>query len=71
MRRRDFMKASSLAGVAALLPAEAAARQGAPAIAKREPIRMFFGGYGPASTGFSLAMKKIGDRLVAKFGRDR
>ena len=31
---------------------------------------MFFGGYGPASTGFSLAMKKIGDRLAAKFGRD-
>src|SRR5678815_1228446 len=31
---------------------------------------MFFGGYGPASTGFSLAMKKIGDRLTAKFGRD-
>ena len=31
---------------------------------------MFFGGYGPASTGFSLALKRIGDRLVAKFGRD-
>jgi TRAP-type C4-dicarboxylate transport system substrate-binding protein len=70
MRRRDFMKASSLAGVGALLPSSAMAQQGAPAIAKREPIRMFFGGYGPASTGFSLAMKKIGDRLAAKFGRE-
>lgn len=26
------------------------------------------GGYGPATTGFSLALKKIGDRLAAKFG---
>jgi tripartite ATP-independent transporter DctP family solute receptor len=26
------------------------------------------GGYGPASTGFSLALKQIGDRLQAKFG---
>jgi TRAP-type C4-dicarboxylate transport system substrate-binding protein len=28
------------------------------------------GGYGPATTGFSLALKKIGDRLVARFGSD-
>ena len=56
MRRRDFLKASSLAGAAALAPPGALAQQSAPAIAKREPIRMFFGGYGPASTGFSLAM---------------
>jgi tripartite ATP-independent transporter DctP family solute receptor len=26
------------------------------------------GGYGPATTGFSLALKQIGDRLAAKFG---
>ena len=26
------------------------------------------GGYGPATTGFSLAFKQIGDRLKAKFG---
>jgi tripartite ATP-independent transporter DctP family solute receptor len=26
------------------------------------------GGYGPASTGFSLALKRIGDRLTARFG---
>jgi tripartite ATP-independent transporter DctP family solute receptor len=26
------------------------------------------GGYGPATTGFSLALKKVGDRLEAKFG---
>ena len=28
------------------------------------------GGYGPATTGFSLALKRIGDRLKAKFGGD-
>ncbi len=55
MRRRQFLKASSLAGAAALVPS-AALPQRAPAIATWEPIRMFFGGYGPASTGFSLAM---------------
>jgi TRAP-type C4-dicarboxylate transport system substrate-binding protein len=26
------------------------------------------GGYGPATTGFSLALKQIGDRLEARFG---
>jgi tripartite ATP-independent transporter DctP family solute receptor len=28
------------------------------------------GGYGPASTGFSLALKRIGDRLTARFGNE-
>jgi tripartite ATP-independent transporter DctP family solute receptor len=28
------------------------------------------GGYGPPTTGFSLALKRIGDRLKAKFGGD-
>jgi tripartite ATP-independent transporter DctP family solute receptor len=36
--------------------------------AARRPIRIIFGGYGPATTGFSLALKKIGDRLSTKFG---
>ena len=26
------------------------------------------GGYGPPTTGFSLALKRVGDRLTAKFG---
>ena len=34
----------------------------------KKPTRIIMGGYGPASTGFSLALKKIGDRLAAKFG---
>jgi tripartite ATP-independent transporter DctP family solute receptor len=33
-----------------------------------EPIRIRMGGYGPPTTGFSLALKRIGDRLVTEFG---
>jgi tripartite ATP-independent transporter DctP family solute receptor len=33
-----------------------------------EPIRIRMGGYGPASTGFSRALKLIGDRLRAELG---
>jgi TRAP-type transport system periplasmic protein len=33
-----------------------------------EPIRIRMGGYGPPTTGFSRALKRIGDRLAAKFG---
>jgi len=33
-----------------------------------EPIQIRMGGYGPATTGFSRALKFIGDRLVAEFG---
>ena len=31
------------------------------------PIQIRMGGYGPASTGFSRALKRIGERLNAKF----
>lgn len=37
---------------------------------KKTPYRIRMGGYGPATTSFSLAMKRIGDRLQAKFGDD-
>lgn len=33
-----------------------------------KPIQIRMGGYGPATTGFSKAMKFIGDRLTAEFG---
>src|SRR5437764_12470596 len=33
-----------------------------------EPIATRMGGYGPATTGFSRALKFIGDRLAAEFG---
>ena len=32
------------------------------------PIQIRMGGYGPATTGFSQALKRIGDRLEQKFG---
>src|SRR5258705_7092881 len=31
-------------------------------------IQIRMGGYGPATTGFSRALKRIGDQLSAKFG---
>src|SRR5712671_506604 len=31
-------------------------------------IQIRMGGYGPATTGFSRALKFIGDRLIAQFG---
>src|SRR6202166_1725618 len=33
-----------------------------------DPIQIRMGGYGPATTGFSRALKLIGDRLTARFG---
>ena len=33
-----------------------------------DPIQIRMGGYGPATTGFSRALKFIGDRLAAEFG---
>ena len=33
-----------------------------------DPIQIRMGGYGPATTGFSRALKFIGDRLSAEFG---
>jgi tripartite ATP-independent transporter DctP family solute receptor len=32
------------------------------------PIHIRMGGYGPATTGFSRALKRIGDRLTGQFG---
>jgi TRAP-type C4-dicarboxylate transport system substrate-binding protein len=75
MRRRAFLKSTVAAGagtlaVGVVTPSAVARGQRAPAIATRRPTRIIMGGYGPATTGFSLALKKIGDRLVARFGSD-
>ena len=75
MWRRDFLKSSAIAGAGALAGGAGtspvrAGQQSAPAVAARKPIRILMGGYGPATTGFSLALKKIGDRLTAKFHGD-
>ena len=42
--------------------------QNAPLSAIGEPIQIIMGGYGPSTTGFSLALKQVGDRLEARFG---
>jgi tripartite ATP-independent transporter DctP family solute receptor len=47
-----------------------AGQQHAPAISTRRPFRILMGGYSPADNGFSLALKRIGDRLSAKFKGD-
>lgn len=64
MSRRRFLKSSALLGAATLTgqltPATASAAT--------RPIRIVMGGYGPPSTGFSLALKQIGDRLEARLG---
>ena len=73
MSRRRFLKSSALIGAAAVAgryvsPADGAVLQQPPAGAAKRRIRILMGGYGPPSTGFSLALKKIGDRLEARFG---
>ena len=73
MSRRRFLKHSAVIGAAAvggvLSPSgRVAAQAPGPAGRAKRPIRIIMGGYGPANTGFSLALKKIGDRLGAKFG---
>jgi TRAP-type C4-dicarboxylate transport system substrate-binding protein len=85
MFRRNFLKASAFAGVGALagetiFPAmaeqigktspSAAAKPPTTNNAKSKPFRIRMGGYGPPTTGFSLALKRIGDQLKAKFGND-
>src|SRR5262245_6687997 len=73
MSRRRFLKTVALAGAGAMagalgVPRCAFAQQAAPTSATKRPFRMLMGGYGPASTGFSLALKRIGDRLKTRFG---
>lgn len=73
MRRRDFLTTSAAAGAGALAggtPARLEARQHAPAVSTRKPIRILLGGYAPATNGFSFAIKRIGDRIAAKFKGD-
>src|SRR5262245_51258211 len=74
MLRRDFLKSSSVIGAGALGGgvgiATAGAAQHAPAVATRKPLRILMGGYSPADNGFSVALKRIGDRVSAKFKGD-
>jgi TRAP-type C4-dicarboxylate transport system substrate-binding protein len=72
--RRRFLETSALAGAATLAgrfsEAAGGALQQPPAGPAKRRIRILMGGYGPPSTGFSLALKRIGDRLQAGFGDD-
>jgi TRAP-type C4-dicarboxylate transport system substrate-binding protein len=73
MQRRRFLESSALIGAATLggrlVATVTGAVQQQPTIgAAKQRIRIVMGGYGPPSTGFSLALKKIGDRLEARFG---
>jgi TRAP-type C4-dicarboxylate transport system substrate-binding protein len=73
MIRRRFLKESALIGAAAMAtgfegPSALGVARQTPSSTNKRPIRILMGGYGPATTGFSLALKKIGDRLTAKFG---
>jgi TRAP-type C4-dicarboxylate transport system substrate-binding protein len=75
MLRRDFLKSSAIAGAGALATGAGASsvsarQQGASAAPADGPIRIFMGGYSPATTGFSLALKQIGDRVTARFPGD-
>ena len=75
MLRRDFLKSSAIAGAGALATGACTSpvserQQGAPAVPADGPIRIFMGGYSPATTGFSLAFKQIGDRVMARFPGD-
>jgi tripartite ATP-independent transporter DctP family solute receptor len=72
MSRRTFLKASMFAGATALAGQAAKGQptdtqQSAPRSATGRPIQIIMGGYGPETTGFSLALKRIGDRLKARF----
>src|SRR5258705_7320170 len=75
MSRRRFLKASAVIGAGAVTaafgdPGGSFAQQKAPAVATRRPIRIIMAGYAPPNNGFSLSIKRIGDRISAAFGKD-
>ena len=75
MSRRRFLKASAVIGAGAVTgafgdPGGSFAQQKAPAVATRRPIRIIMAGYAPPNNGFSVSVKRIGDRISAAFGKD-
>src|SRR5204862_166460 len=56
-RRRRGMQGAPAGAIGGLMP-EAA----------KKPIEIRMGGYGPEHTGFSRALKRIGERLERRFG---
>src|SRR5689334_3093615 len=75
MSRRRFLKTSAVLGAGAMTgafgaPATGLAQQKAPTSATGKPIQIRLAGYAPANNGFSLSLKRIGDRIQTKFGKD-
>ena len=75
MSRRRFLKATAVIGAGAVTgafgsPAAGFAQQKAPRSATTRPIRLLLAGYAPPNNGFSLSLKRIGDRIQTKFGKD-
>ncbi len=68
MSRRRFLKTSTWLGATAIVGRWSAAAAQQSAATAGGPIRILMGGYGPPTTSFSLALKRIGDRLTARFG---
>ncbi len=69
MSRRRFLQASALLGASAGMGGFAAsAAHGQAVRGGGGPHRIIMSGYGPPTTSFSLALKRIGDRLEARFG---
>lgn len=69
MSRRGFLETSAVLAVVAVAcgwsPTSSRAQAYDPA---DRPIRIVMAGYGPPTTSFSLALKRIGDRIEARFG---
>ena len=69
MSRRNFLKTSAALGASAaagnLLATSSRAQERGQA---GGPIRIIMAGYGPSTTSFSLALKRMGDRLEGRFG---
>jgi TRAP-type transport system periplasmic protein len=71
MLRRRFLEASAAIGAAAVGDrwlGTALAQDKSPTKAGKPRTRIIMGGYSPASTGFSVGLKMIGDRLQSRFG---
>ena len=72
MSRRGFLKTSALISLSTISKglgvSVAEAQQNTPSSMADWPIQIIMGGYGPPTTSFSLALKRIGDRLKNKFG---
>jgi tripartite ATP-independent transporter DctP family solute receptor len=72
MSRRRFLAGSALLAAAAVtdrfVPGAAGSQQPQPTGNGKHPIRIVMGGYGPPATGFSQALKRIGDRVQQRFG---